>query len=449
MIRPAQLLCRLGLVSALLALGAPAIGLAVEPTSTTPVPVPASEGTTSTSTPPPTTEQPPATTTSTPEPTAPQVQTQLSQGSSPGSPSHVSSSHAHSKSSTTAPGSAPEVSTSSGPRAKQKAVSPSALTPSLPLALQSSISGVPGFFIESFRIPPFLLPIYQAAGTAYGIPWQVLAAINEVETDYGRDLSVSSAGAEGWMQFLPAEWAQYGVDANGDGFKDPYNPAKSDLPSRSLPGNTSFAPISGAACGMPHAFTWNIGTTGSMESRADSAHGVGQRRAERMQHRRAMRVQRALRIAGRARRVAEKRGRALVEDAASRKSPSCVRQQRFVAEDRRGQIGEMRAMHASSPSAIQPRHVRTLRRDDVDERRERDVEQHVVVVGVIDDEGDLIGKEPRVDRVADGADAGRAVVRTPDGGSRSTRACRSVRPRSTPSAISACASCFARFSQSR
>ena len=27
------------------------------------------------------------------------------------------------------------------------------------------------------------------------------------------------------MQFLPSEWAQYGVDANGDGFKDPYNPA--------------------------------------------------------------------------------------------------------------------------------------------------------------------------------------------------------------------------------
>jgi murein DD-endopeptidase MepM/ murein hydrolase activator NlpD len=84
---------------------------------------------------------------------------------------------------------------------------------------------VPSFFIESFRIPPFLLPIYEAAGTAYGIPWQVLAAINEVETDYGRDLSVSSAGAEGWMQFLPSSWAQYGVDANGDGFKDPYNPA--------------------------------------------------------------------------------------------------------------------------------------------------------------------------------------------------------------------------------
>ncbi len=99
------------------------------------------------------------------------------------------------------------------------------LTPPLPPTLGSPIAGVSSFFIESFQVPPFLLPIYQAAGTAYGIPWQVLAAINEVETDYGRDLSVSSAGAEGWMQFLPAEWAQYGVDANGDGFKDPYNPA--------------------------------------------------------------------------------------------------------------------------------------------------------------------------------------------------------------------------------
>jgi Transglycosylase SLT domain len=102
---------------------------------------------------------------------------------------------------------------------------PSALTPPLPLAFSTSLGGIPTFFIESFRVPPFLLPIYQAAGTAYGVPWQVLAAINEVETDYGRDLSVSSAGAEGWMQFLPSSWAIYGVDANGDGFKDPYNPA--------------------------------------------------------------------------------------------------------------------------------------------------------------------------------------------------------------------------------
>ena len=84
--------------------------------------------------------------------------------------------------------------------------------------------GVPNFFIDKFRIPPFLLSIYQAAGIQYDIPWQVLAAINEIETDYGRNLSVSTAGALGWMQFMPASWRTYGVDANNDGRKDPYNP---------------------------------------------------------------------------------------------------------------------------------------------------------------------------------------------------------------------------------
>jgi hypothetical protein len=84
--------------------------------------------------------------------------------------------------------------------------------------------GVPNFFIDKFRIPPFLLPVYQAAGIEYGVRWEVLAAINEIETDYGRNLNVSSAGALGWMQFMPATWKQYGVDANRDGLEDPYNP---------------------------------------------------------------------------------------------------------------------------------------------------------------------------------------------------------------------------------
>lgn len=84
--------------------------------------------------------------------------------------------------------------------------------------------GVPNFVINSFEIPPFLLPIYQACGTEYGIPWEVLAAINKIETDFGKNLNVSSAGAVGWMQFLPSSWEMYGLDANGDGRKDPYNP---------------------------------------------------------------------------------------------------------------------------------------------------------------------------------------------------------------------------------
>ena len=102
---------------------------------------------------------------------------------------------------------------------------PSATNPTYSLSLPGPAPiGVPNFFIDSFRIPPFLIPIYQAAGIEYQIPWQVLAGINEIETDYGRNLSVSSAGAVGWMQFLPSTWKEWGVDANGDGVADPYNP---------------------------------------------------------------------------------------------------------------------------------------------------------------------------------------------------------------------------------
>ncbi|HST55003.1 MAG TPA: lytic murein transglycosylase [Solirubrobacteraceae bacterium] len=155
-----------------------------------------------------------------------QAQSPQAQSGSPRAPAHA---HAHANTGTPGAHSTTGSDTQSGADGRQRgghhAPSPSALTPPFPSALGSPVSGVPDFFIESFRVPPFLLPIYQAAGTAYGVPWQVLAAINEVETDYGRDLNVSSAGAEGWMQFLPSTWAQYGVDANGDGFQDPYNPA--------------------------------------------------------------------------------------------------------------------------------------------------------------------------------------------------------------------------------
>ncbi len=102
---------------------------------------------------------------------------------------------------------------------------PSAGNPTFSFSLPGPAPlGVPNFFIDSFRIPPFLLPIYQAAGIEYDVPWQVLASINEIETDYGRNLSISSANAVGWMQFLPSTWKRWGVDANGDGVADPYNP---------------------------------------------------------------------------------------------------------------------------------------------------------------------------------------------------------------------------------
>jgi soluble lytic murein transglycosylase-like protein len=69
-----------------------------------------------------------------------------------------------------------------------------------------------------------LVGIYRTAGYQYGIDWRVLAAINRVETNLGRNTHVSSAGAVGWMQFLPSTWRRWGVDASGDGVADPYDP---------------------------------------------------------------------------------------------------------------------------------------------------------------------------------------------------------------------------------
>lgn len=103
------------------------------------------------------------------------------------------------------------------------------------------------------KIAESYLPIYQAAGKKYGVPWNLLAGIHKVETDFGRNLSVSVVGAKGHMQFMDKTWVGwnypggtrlgdlpdsvnitdpkliqkyggYGVDANGDGIADPNDP---------------------------------------------------------------------------------------------------------------------------------------------------------------------------------------------------------------------------------
>jgi Transglycosylase SLT domain len=92
---------------------------------------------------------------------------------------------------------------------------PSALPP-LSLGAGSCVAGV----------PPSLIPIYQEASDRYGLgpggP-PVLAAINEIESGFGTNMGASSAGAIGWMQFMPSTWEVYGVDADGDGKADPWD----------------------------------------------------------------------------------------------------------------------------------------------------------------------------------------------------------------------------------
>jgi murein DD-endopeptidase MepM/ murein hydrolase activator NlpD len=69
-----------------------------------------------------------------------------------------------------------------------------------------------------------LLDLWHRAGAAYGVPWEVLAAINKIESNFGQNMGPSSAGALGWMQFIPSSWDRWGMDADGDGIADPWNP---------------------------------------------------------------------------------------------------------------------------------------------------------------------------------------------------------------------------------
>ena len=59
---------------------------------------------------------------------------------------------------------------------------------------------------------------YAAAQRRFGVGWHVLAAVNFVETGFGRLRNESTAGARGPMQFMPATWRAYGL---GGDIRDP------------------------------------------------------------------------------------------------------------------------------------------------------------------------------------------------------------------------------------
>ena len=61
---------------------------------------------------------------------------------------------------------------------------------------------------------------YAAAQRRFRVDWQVLAAVNFVETGFGRLRNESTAGARGPMQFMPATWRAYGL---GGDVRDPHD----------------------------------------------------------------------------------------------------------------------------------------------------------------------------------------------------------------------------------
>jgi murein DD-endopeptidase MepM/ murein hydrolase activator NlpD len=140
------------------------------------------------------------------------------------------------------------------------AAATSASAEPLPSATEPNLSTV---LFPQLLVPPAqpqvlgfdeLQPLWQAAGAAYGVPWSVLAAINKIESGFGRNMGPSSAGAIGWMQFMPDTWARWGTDANGDGVADPWN-AEDGIYSaaRYLAATGGQSDIAGAVFAYNHA----------------------------------------------------------------------------------------------------------------------------------------------------------------------------------------------------
>ena len=107
------------------------------------------------------------------------------------------------------PGWARVVTTRVAPARRAAAAADIAATADL-VALTQPRPRLPPWRIVAAENPAKLLAYYRAAQAATGVGWSYLAAINFVETDFGRVAGPSSAGAQGPMQFMPATWAIYG-----------------------------------------------------------------------------------------------------------------------------------------------------------------------------------------------------------------------------------------------
>jgi hypothetical protein len=82
-----------------------------------------------------------------------------------------------------------------------------------------------------------LLRHYREAQRRFGVPWQVLAAVNFSESAFGKIRTDSAAGAQGPMQFMPATWRAYGMGGNVHDDRDAIMGAANYLRASGAPRN--------------------------------------------------------------------------------------------------------------------------------------------------------------------------------------------------------------------
>lgn len=124
------------------------------------------------------------------------------------------------------------------------------LNPGQPPAPENLLEETYGKSAGFPKVAEKFYPIYKSAEKKYGVPWNILAGIHRIETNFSQNLNTSSVGATGHTQFMDKTWvgwsypggtklgdlpnsvditdlnliAKYGglgVDANGNGKADP------------------------------------------------------------------------------------------------------------------------------------------------------------------------------------------------------------------------------------
>ena len=111
--------------------------------------------------------------------------------------------------------------------------------------------------VTSSGKPTSYIQLFQESAAQYcpGLPWEVLAAIGQIESGFGANTGPSTAGALGPMQFLPSTWATWGISGFGD-----KGPPNINDPFDAVPSAARYLCAAGGstAAGLPHAvFAYN------------------------------------------------------------------------------------------------------------------------------------------------------------------------------------------------
>jgi membrane-bound lytic murein transglycosylase B len=87
-------------------------------------------------------------------------------------------------------------------------------------SIRSVVRFRPRIRIGPARPAGWLLETYRVAQRRFRVGWPLLAAVNFVESAFGRMRNLSVSGARGPMQFMPATWEAYGMGGN---VRDPHD----------------------------------------------------------------------------------------------------------------------------------------------------------------------------------------------------------------------------------